>query len=58
LLALRRAVAVRCPSAGLIHHADRGSQYCSVEYQAELRKNGISSPSAPSPPTRCQLGSR
>ena len=41
-LALRRAVAVRCPSAGLIHHADRGSQYCSVEYQAELRKNGIS----------------
>ena len=25
LLALRRAVAVRCPSAGLIHHADRGS---------------------------------
>jgi putative transposase len=42
LLALRRAVAVRCPSAGLIHHADHGSQYCSVEYQAELRKNGIS----------------
>src|ERR1700689_4188596 len=42
LLALRRAVAVRCPSAGLIHHADRGTQYCSVEYQAELRKNGIS----------------
>ena len=41
-MALRRAVAVRCPSAGLIHHADRGSQYCSVEYQAELRKNGIS----------------
>ena len=36
------AVAVRCPSAGLIHHADRGSQYCSIEYQAELRKNGIS----------------
>ena len=42
LSALRRAVAVRCPSAGLIHHADRGTQYCSVEYQAELRKNGIS----------------
>ena len=43
LLAPRRAVAVRCPSAGLIHHADRGSQYCSVEYQAELeKKNGIS----------------
>ena len=42
LLALRRAVAVRCPSVGLLHHADRGSQYCSIEYQAELRKNGIS----------------
>ena len=41
-MALRRAVAVRCPSAGLIHHADRGSPYCSIEYQAELRKNGIS----------------
>ena len=35
LLALRRAITKRCPSAGLIHHADRGSQYCSVEYQAE-----------------------
>ena len=33
---------MRCPSVGLIHHADRGSQYCSIEYQAELRKNGIS----------------
>ena len=44
LLALRRAVAVRCPSAGLIHHADRGSQYAapSTLLQAELRKNGIS----------------
>ena len=42
LLALRRAVAVRRPSTGLIPHADRGSQYCSIESQAELRKNGIS----------------
>ena len=42
MLALRRAVAVRCPSVGLIHHADRGSQCCSIEYQADLRKNGIS----------------
>lgn len=41
LSALRRAIAVRRPSAGLIHHADRGSQYCSVEYQAELRRHGI-----------------
>ena len=42
LLALRRAVAVRRPSAGLVPHADRGSQYCSIESQAELRKNGVS----------------
>jgi len=41
LSALRRAIAVRRPSAGLIHHADRGSQYCSIEYQAALRKHGI-----------------
>ena len=41
LSALCRAIAVRRPSAGLIHHADRGSQYCSIEYQAELRKHGI-----------------
>ena len=41
LSALRRAIAVRCPAAGLIHHADRGSQYCSIEYQAELRRHCI-----------------
>jgi putative transposase len=41
LSALRRAIAVRRPAAGLIHHTDRGSQYCSIEYQAELRKHGI-----------------
>jgi len=41
LSALRRAIAVRRPAVGLIHHADRGSQYCSLDYQAELRKNGI-----------------
>ncbi|WP_404944761.1 IS3 family transposase [Sagittula sp. P11] len=39
--ALRRAIANRNPSAGLVHHSDRGSQYCSVDYQAELRKRGI-----------------
>jgi transposase InsO family protein len=41
LSALRRAIAVRRPAAGLIHHADRGSQYCSLDYQAELRKHGV-----------------
>jgi putative transposase len=41
LEALRKALAIRRPSAGLIHHADRGSQYCSTAYQAELKKHGI-----------------
>jgi putative transposase len=41
LEALRKALAIRRPGEGLIHHADRGSQYCSIEYQAELRKHGI-----------------
>jgi putative transposase len=41
LTALRRALAVRGPSGGLIHHSDRGSQYCSTDYQAELKKYGI-----------------
>jgi len=27
--------------AGLIHHSDRSSQYCAVDYQGELRRNGI-----------------
>ena len=28
-------------AAGFIHHADRGSRYCSIECQAALRKHGI-----------------
>jgi putative transposase len=35
--ALDQAVATRRPPPGLIHHSDRGSQYCSHEYQALLR---------------------
>jgi putative transposase len=41
LEALRKALAIRQPGEGLTHHADRGSQYCSLEYQVELRKHGI-----------------
>jgi putative transposase len=41
LAALHRALAVRRPATGLIHHSDRGSQYCSIEYQATLRKHGL-----------------
>lgn len=39
--ALRRAIVNREPAPGMIHHSDRGSQYCSVDYQAALRKRGI-----------------
>jgi putative transposase len=39
--ALRKALAVRRPAAGLIQHSDRGSQYCSVDYQAELGNHGV-----------------
>jgi putative transposase len=52
--ALRRALVARNPapgprhglsdqwrSHGSIHHSDRGSQYCSVDYQALLRRRGI-----------------
>ena len=41
LAALRRALAIRRPAPGLIHHSDRGSQYCSIDYQAELRRHGV-----------------
>lgn len=39
--ALFRAVAARRPVAGLIHHADRGSQYCAHDYQALLKQFGM-----------------
>jgi transposase InsO family protein len=32
LSALQMAVANRQPAAGLLHHSDRGSQYCSLDY--------------------------
>jgi putative transposase len=41
LEALRKALAIRRPKAGLIHHSDRGAQYCSLDYQAELRRHGL-----------------
>ena len=39
--ALMMAVNLRKPPVGLIHHSDRGSQYCSIDYQAVLRKHGL-----------------
>jgi putative transposase len=39
--ALKRAVGQRCRATPLIHHSDRGIQYCSQIYQSELRQHGI-----------------
>ena len=39
LAALRKALTMRRPGPGLMHHSD--SQYCSIDYQAELNKHGI-----------------
>lgn len=33
LRALQMAITLRQPKPGLIHHSDRGSQYCSTQYQ-------------------------
>jgi len=38
---LMMAVATRRPGKGLLHHSDRGSQYCSHEYQSLLRRLGL-----------------
>jgi transposase InsO family protein len=40
LAALNKALMMRRPPEGLIHHSDRGSQYCSIDYQSELRRQG------------------
>ena len=39
--ALDRALAIRQPATGLLHHSDRGSQYASGNYQARLAARGI-----------------
>ena len=41
LQALKMALTMRRPSRGLIHHSDRGSQYCSLDYQAMLKTKDI-----------------
>jgi putative transposase len=38
---LLQAVTTRRPDKGLLHHSDRGSQYCSHEYQSLLSKFGL-----------------
>ena len=39
--ALFRAVAAKRPDKGLLHHSDRGSQYCAHAYQKLLRQFGM-----------------
>jgi putative transposase len=39
--ALNMAIAFRAPPKGCIHHTDRGSQYCSHDYQKILRQHGF-----------------
>lgn len=43
LNALKMAISLRQPPAGLIHHSDRGSQYTSTDYQMLLKRNNIQS---------------
>lgn len=39
--ALKMAIALRSPPRGCIFHSDRGSQYCSHDYQKILREHGF-----------------
>ena len=41
LAALRMAISVQRPAAGLIHHSDRGVQYASAEYRKVIRSAGF-----------------
>lgn len=41
LQTLEKALTMRRPPKDLIHHSDRGSQYCSLDYQKVLRANDI-----------------
>ena len=39
--ALRMDIALRLPPRGCIFHSDRGSQYCSHDYQKIIREHGF-----------------
>jgi len=39
--ALGNAVRAKRPRPGVIHHSDRGSQYCAQDYQEQLRQFGM-----------------
>jgi putative transposase len=38
---LLKALGLRKPTQGLLHHSDRGSQYCAAEYRQILKSKGI-----------------
>jgi transposase InsO family protein len=58
LTALNRAIALRPPSPGLVHHSDRGTQYASNEYVRRLEEFQItismSRPARPWENARCE----
>jgi putative transposase len=58
LRALERAIALRHPRPGLVHHSDRGSQYCSNEYVKRLESIGavlsMSQPGRPWENGKCE----
>jgi len=39
--ALQHAIDLRKPPPGLIHHSDRGSQYCSADYRRLVKSHGF-----------------
>jgi putative transposase len=39
--ALKSAIRIRQPPKGCIHHSDRGSQYASEAYRAQLAEHGL-----------------
>ena len=39
--AFKRAQKTARPAAGLVHHSDRGVQYCSNQYVDELKRHGV-----------------
>lgn len=39
--ALRKAINAKRPGKGLIHHSDRGTQYCAEEYRKLLKEHNI-----------------
>ena len=41
LEALRKAIRLRQPGPGLVHHSDRGGQYASRQYRAILRRSKV-----------------